>query len=148
MSQGITTEGARLEVNTGTVLSPVWTPIIERAQMKVPKTGAVINMTSFDDAGFDSFKAGLRNIKIDASGNYVPSDTGYQKLEDMWINGSTAQFRALWRTSDPGVSPATYRGWLVNQCVVTDLSESGNVGTKADLSLALQGSGAPQVVTL
>lgn len=147
MSLGITAEGARLEVNTGTTGSPVWVPIIERSQMKVGKSGATIDMTSFDDAGFSSFKPGLRDIKFDATGNYIPSDTGYQTLESMWLDGSVKTFRALWRTSDPGITPVTYRGWSVD-AMITDLGEGGNVGAKVELSLALQGAGRPTIVTL
>lgn len=147
MSEGITAEGALLQVNTGTTASPTWVPIVERAQLRVAKTTNVITMTSFDDEGFEGTKPGIRSSGIEASGNYVPSDTGYQYLEDMYLDGAQAEFRALWVTSAPGVTPVTYRGWRV-ECTLTDLSESGNVGDKVELGLSLRGNGRPSVVTV
>lgn len=147
MSAGITAEGALLRVNTGTTASPVWTPIVERSQLRVPKTGAVITMTSFDDQGFEGTKPGIRTIGIEASGNYVPSDAGYQKLESMYLTGEQSEFQALWVTSAPGVSPVTYRGWQMLG-TLTDLSEGGNVGDKVELGLSVRGNGRPSIVTI
>ena len=143
---GITTERAVLQVNTGTVAAPIWTDVIERSQIQDGKTGATIDMTSFDDAGFSSSKPGLRSSSINASGNYVPSDAGYLQLETAWLEGIVGQVRFGWRTSDPGVLPLDYTGWRID-AIVTDLGTGGNAGDKVELSLALQGSGKPEKVT-
>jgi hypothetical protein len=148
MAEGITTEGAVIEVNTGTSGSPVWTPIVERSQLRVPKTGETIDMTSFDDEGFRGVRPGLRQMQFEANGNYVPSNAGYQALETAWIDGAYLDIRAMWRTSAPGVTPATYRGWRGASSVLTDFGEGGNVGDKVELSLNLTVSGRPEIVTV
>ncbi len=144
---GLTTEGAVLQVNTGTVPSPIWTPVIERSQLRDPKSGDAIDMTTFDDAGFRAFKPGLRTIGVEATGNYVPTDTGYAVLETAWIDGATIGVRFGWKTSEPGELPVTHDGFRIDECVITDLGTGGNVGEKVELSLRLQGSGAPTPVT-
>ena len=145
-AEGITTEQAVLQVNTGTTAAPVWTPVIERSQIQDGKTGATIDMTSFDDAGFSSSKPGLRSSSINASGNYVPSDAGYLELETAWLDGIVDEVRFGWRTSIAGVTPIDYSGWQID-AIVTDLGTGGNAGDKVELSLALQGSGRPVKVT-
>lgn len=143
MSTGITAEGAVLEVNTGTIGAPVWTPIIERSRLQMRKTGESIDMTTFDDQGFRGRRPGLRDTNIDASGNYVPSDTGYQALEDAWLAGDPVHIRGLW---DDGAGGQV--GWQFDNSVITDLGELGNVGDKVELSMSFEGSGPPTKVTL
>lgn len=144
MSDGILTEGALLEVSDDD--GATYTPVVERGQMNVPKTGETIDMTSFDDAGFRARRAGLRVIDVDASGNYVPSDAGYLILEDSWLNGTIIQIRASWVTSLPG-DAVTRSGWVVPQAVITDLGEAGPVGDKVTCSMKFAGGGAPTKYT-
>lgn len=143
MAQGLTAEGALVRINTGTEQSPTWTPIAERSQANISKSGETIDMTSFDSEGFREFKPGLRNATLSASGNYVPSDTGYEALEDAWMDGvNVPGVQVLWRTN-PGETPAKYQGWKWDSALVTDLSEDGSVGDKVNLNLSLQLNGKP-----
>ncbi len=146
MSEGLTTESAKLAVNTGTKAAPVWTAVVERGEIRDPKTGDTIDMTSFDDLGFRAFKPGLRQMEVTASGNYVPTDVGYQKLRDSWLDGALVDVRFGWRTSDPGVVPETFTGWRVD-AIITSIGTGGSVGEKVELSLDLQASGKPAEVT-
>lgn len=142
MADGITAEGAVLQINTGTTMVPVWTPIIERAQLVINKTGESIDMTSFDSDGFFDRRPGLRSISLDASGNYVPTDAGWDALEDAWLDGETVEIRGLWRLDDGG-----QQGWQFN-AVVTNVGETGNVGDKVEGALAFEGAGRPTKVTI
>lgn len=148
MSAGLTAEGAIFRINTGTSGSPTWTPVLERSQMSITKNGETIDMTSFDDEGFRSFKPGLRNSTMNANGNYVPSDDGYEELEDAWLDGLVVPgVQALWLTN-PGASPASYVGWEWDGAIVTDLGEDGSVGDKVNLTLSLQLNGKPTKVNV
>lgn len=142
MSEGITAEGSVLQVNTGTTQSPTWTPIIERSQLAMPKTGERIDMTTFDDDGFRAGRPGLRQINCNANGNYVPTDTGWQAIEDAWLDGENVELRALWRLDD-----GSQQGWQF-EATVTDVGETGGVGDKVETSLSFEGSGRPTQVTI
>lgn len=146
MATGLTAEGALLEVNTGDDTTPVWTPVIERSQLTIGKTGDTIDMTTFDTEGFRDFRAGLRTMTINASGNHVPLDTGYDACAQAWEDGAVLQVRASWRTSAPGVTPETRTGWEVD-AIVTDIGEDGSVGDKVNSSLSFQAAGKPTVYT-
>lgn len=142
MPEGITAEGAVLQVNTGTSEVPTWTPIVERSQMQLAKTGERIDMTSFDGDGFREGRPGLRQINLNASGNYVPTDTGWDKVEDSWLDGVNVEIRCLWRLDD-----GSQTGWMF-EATVTDVGENGNVGDKVEASLAFEGTGRPTKVTV
>jgi hypothetical protein len=147
MSDGIVAEGAKVEVNTGSVATPIWTPIAERSQASITKSGETIDMTSFDDEGFRSFRPGLRNATLSANGNYVPSDAGYVVLEDAWLEGTVVPgIRVMW-VSNPDEATPEYVGWQWDGCIVTDLGEDGAVGDKVNLTLSLQLNGRPTKVT-
>ena len=119
--------------------------MVERGEIRDPKTGDTIDMTSFDDLGFRAFKPGLRQMEVTASGNYVPTDAGYQKLRDSWIDGALVDIRLGWRTSAPGEAE-TFTGWRVD-AIITSIGTGGAVGEKVELSLDLQVSGKPVEVT-
>lgn len=140
MSDGIVTEGALLEVSDDDGAN--YTPVLERAQLRVPKTAELIDMTSFDDEGFRARRAGLRVIDVEATGNYVPTDAGLDMVEDAWLDGIPLYVRVSWVSSAPG-DPETRRGWEIPDCPVTDLGEGGNVGDKVELSLKFAGGGRP-----
>jgi hypothetical protein len=143
MAEGIVAEGAVLEVNTGTQVTPVWTPIIERSQLQNTKSGAAIDMTSFDDEGFTGRRPGLRSMALTANGNYVPSDTGYAALETAWLDGLEVDVRALWKINADG----DQTGWRFD-AVVTNLSENGQVGGKVELGLSFESNGRPVKVDI
>lgn len=142
MADGITSEGAVLQVNTGTTQSPTWTPIIERAQLNVNKTGEPIDMTSFDSQGFRDRRPGLRSMSLDANGNYVPTDDGWEAIEDAWLDGEVVELRALWRDNDGGQV-----GWQV-EATITNVGETANIGDKVETSLSFDGNGRPTKVTI
>lgn len=147
LSQGLTAEGAILQINTGTLDTPTWTTVLERSQMNITKSGETIDMTSFDSEGFRDFKPGLRNATMTATGNYVPSDSGYAALETAWLDGQVVPgVRALW-VEEFG-PPTDYIGWAWDGAIVTDLSEDGSVGDKVNLNLGLQLNGRPTQVTI
>lgn len=140
MSDGIVTEGALLEISTDG--GSVYAPVLERSQLRVPKTGETIDMTSFDDDGFRAPRPGLRKIDVEATGNYVPTDTALDDLETSWLDGIPLYVRTSWVTSAPG-DPETRKGWIIPDCAITDLGEGGNVGDKVELSLKFAGGGRP-----
>lgn len=142
MANGITAEGAVLQVNTGTSQSPTWTPIIERAQLNFSKNGDRIDMTNFDGDGFSEGRPGTRSINCDASGNYVPTDTGWLAIEDSWLDGDNVEIRGLWRLDD-----GSQTGWQF-EATVTSVGESGSVGDKVEGALSFEGSGRPTRVTV
>lgn len=142
MADGITAEGAVLEVNTGTNEAPDWTPIIERAQLNMQKTGESIDMTSFDSDGFRDRRPGLRSISLDANGNYVPTDIGWNAVNDSWHVGEVVEIRGLWRGDD-----GTQYGWQFS-ATITNVGETANVGDKIETSLSFDGNGRPTKVTI
>lgn len=142
MAEGITAEGAVLQINTGTTQVPTWTPVIERAQLNIAKTSERIDMTSFDDEGFRAGKAGLRQINLDANGNYVPTDTGWEALEDAWLDGTNVEIRALWLSDD-----GSQTGWQF-EATITNVGETGSVGDKVETSVSFEGSGRPTKVEI
>lgn len=144
MSDGISTEGALLEVSFDEGAN--YDPVLERSQMRNPKTTETIDFTSFDSDGFRDRGPGLRTIDVEASGNYVPADGVLDDLNTAWLDGDRVHVRASWRTSAPG-DPETRRGWTIPGCTITDLGEGGNVGDKVELSLKFAGGGRPEEYT-
>lgn len=139
---GITAEGAVLEVNTTPDAAPTWSPVIERSQLTMNKTGERIDMTTFDAEGFRAGLPGLRQINVDATGNVVPLNVAWLYLEDAWLEGENIELRGLWRTRDGGQI-----GWQF-EATITNIGEQGDVGDRVTAPLSFEGSGRPTKVTI
>ncbi|TCN25483.1 phage tail tube protein [Mesobacillus foraminis] len=75
-----------LEVNTGTDVAPVWTPVGGQRNANLSESVEELDLTTEDSEGAQEFEAGLYSAEITCDGLYVPTATGYTALKTAFRN--------------------------------------------------------------
>ena len=124
---------ALVKVNTGTILSPVYTTVAAQDDAKLSMTGSSVDTTSKDGEGWESNLAGLLKWSLDFGSFFVPTDEGFSLL----ANAFKKRQQVMVQVAVPGVVEVTYTG----TATITDMSLDLSMKNAAKNSLKLDGSG-------
>jgi TP901-1 family phage major tail protein len=120
-----------LKINTGTVMSPVWTLIGGQRGSSLGRTADSIDLSHKTSGGWKSMKAGLRGWSIDLDGLVLLNDLGLQALEQAFMSGVEVNLRLVYPDD-------TYQeGWGS----ITDFSMDTPHDGEASLSGTIEGNG-------
>jgi len=100
-------------------------------------SGATIEVTDFDSAGWQQFLSGNRTMTLSATMNYDEADAGQDIIWTSNHASTTIYYR--WR---PGGSTSTLMQW-VSQGIITSLEETQAQDGAAELSMDIQLTGTP-----
>lgn len=95
------------------------------------RSADTLETTSKDSDGFKEFESAFKEWSIDADGLYVAGDTGFQALEDSFMNGTKLKVQLAMPSGEQ------YEG----MAVITDLPIEAPYDDMATYSVTLQGSG-------
>lgn len=93
-----------VNVNTGTAEVPVWTAVGCQREASIERNNETIDTTSKDSNGWDEKEYGNSNWSIEFGGLVSTTDTGYDELEEAFMNKTKIliQFK--------GITGKTYEG--------------------------------------
>ena len=120
-----------IQVNTGTEAAPVWTTVAGQQNATLNREVDDADITSKDSNGWYEGLPTIRNWSIDFDGLIVESDTGYQALEDAYMNNEILQVQLL----TPAGNKYTGKAYL------TDFPIEAPYDDAATYSGTLQGTG-------
>lgn len=115
-----------LQVNTGTILVPVYETVGSQRDVTFEETSEEIDVSSKDGRA-KRVLAGRYGASVSLDALYVPTDAAYQSLKDAMRNGDL--IKVLRQESGASLEEAT--------ALVTSLSEAGPDQGEATISISL-----------
>lgn len=120
-----------IQVNTGTEAAPVWTTVAGQRNATLNREVEEADATSKDSNGWYEGIPTIRSWSIKFDGLIVEDDTGYQALEDAYMNNEILQVQI--------VTPAGNK--YTGKAYLTDFSLEAPYKDDAVYSGTLQGTG-------
>jgi predicted secreted protein len=134
-SQATVGRGSTLAINTGTVATPVWTPIGEwKNATWSGNSWKTVDVTNMESGINEEFIASIRdNGAVKLSGNYVSSDAGQTALYNAFNTGAMASFELTYPLSPAQITKG-------NSYAFTALVESFEIDDKVEGEITLSSS--------
>lgn len=107
-----------LEMNTGTLLSPVWVKVVGVKEVTRSGETGKADVTTRDNDGFRAWIPTLKDVGLEIQMVYDPTNSHFLFLENAWLNKTQVQFRSL---DGPSNVPGSKGMKMVT--VITNFSE-------------------------
>lgn len=128
-----------LKVNTGTIVTPVWTEVAFQRGATLNRSAETIDTSYKGGGNWKSYVAGLKEWSVDADGLYVFGATEFDALENAFDDRTSIQIVIVDNLTGKGFKGTAF---------IVDFPIEAPFDGELTYSLTLQGNGALEVVDL
>lgn len=94
-TKAIAGKGTKLNINTGTVSTPVWTEVMELDDISPASKWETDEATNFDSSGVERIATMFDGGAWKVTGNRISSDTGQAAMQAAYASGALTMFQVV-----------------------------------------------------